>query len=108
MHMGSGRSHGIERMVCVGYTRGDGDKSIARGWMERGRARGKLGRGVLAQDGGALLLARATDTPSSSRGDGSAWVLAATQATDATYFVACFICAIRRCLIRLSYLLEER
>lgn len=39
----------------------------SREWV-RDRARGKLGRGVLAQDGGALLLARATDTPSSSRG----------------------------------------
>lgn len=37
----------------------------SRRWM---RDRAKLGRGVLAQDGGALLLARATDTPSSSRG----------------------------------------
>lgn len=73
---------------------------------------------MLAQDGSALVPARATDTPSSpaqvkgagggkegcARVDGNAWILA--PSTDATYFVACFICTIKRRPIRLSYSLS--
>ena len=79
---------------------------------------------MLAQDGSALVLARATDTPSSpaqEKGEGKGkgegkkgaggWMktrgFSPLSPNDATYFVACFICTIKRRPIRLSYPLSS-
>lgn len=71
---------------------------------------------MLAQDGSALVLARATDMPSSpaqgkGKGEGKkgGWKRVdspSASPNDATYFVACFICTIKRRPIRLSYSLS--